>query len=303
MRRLSFILAAIASIALMGCSPAIDATQFNAAEWEKQIKNANLSEKEFTRLYAQKAAAEIKGARVKIVAERELKLTLPDRTELTAYLDNAWAEAAKHPTNRPEIVSRYLTALKAAEAGAAEKADLLDTNSIVAVIRDQRFVAQFDKLGVKATEKIISETLVADFKVLYALDQEGGIRYLTERDRTTLNVSLPELRKLAMANLKRLLPEVNRHGTGPVFMIVADGNYEGSLLLADKLWEDQAQTVEGELVAAVPARDTLIVTGSKSKNGIATLRQIVARVEKEGSHLITGTLIVRRNGRWEEYVE
>jgi len=60
---------------------------------------------------------------------------------------------------------------------------------------------------------------------------------LREDDRKQLNMSWPALRQLAMTNLRRLLPEVKRHGDGPTFMLVAGGNYESSLLLADKLGE------------------------------------------------------------------
>jgi len=35
----------------------------------------------------------------------------PDGNEQKAFLDNAWVEAVNNPTNRPEIVHRYLKAL------------------------------------------------------------------------------------------------------------------------------------------------------------------------------------------------
>jgi len=84
-------------------------------------------------------------------------------------------------------------------------------------------------------------------------------------------------------------------------MILADGNYESSLLLADKLWDGQASLVEGEIVAAVPARDVLMFTGSGSPDGLRRLRQGVDATYKQASHQISKTLLVRRKGRWEKF--
>jgi uncharacterized protein YtpQ (UPF0354 family) len=301
MQRFLLILVAITAVMLAGCSRTVDASKFNAAEWEKQIKDPGLSEKEFTRLYALKVAAEFKGAQVQIAGERELKIKLPNGSELTAYLDNAWNEAAKDAENRVDIVKRYMVGVTAAQSSTSEDSEPPDTNNIVAVIRDSQFAAQIksDKPG----NKIVSEPLVADLSVFYAIDEEGRIHYLTENDRAKLNLGLPALRKLAMTNLKRLLPEVSRKGSAPVFGFVADGNYESSLLLSDKLWEEEAKNVEGDIVAAVPSRDVLVFTGSKSKDGIATVREVVSQVEKGGDHLISSTLIVRRNGRWEKFAD
>jgi uncharacterized protein YtpQ (UPF0354 family) len=85
--------------------------------------------------------------------------------------------------------------------------------------------------------------------------------------------------------------------------MVADGNYESSLLLAENLWDDQAKAVQGEIVAAVPSRDVLLFTGSASTEGLRELRAAVANLHANGSRAISATLIVRRNGLWEKFSE
>jgi uncharacterized protein YtpQ (UPF0354 family) len=299
------ILATLALLVLGGCkrSETVDASQFNASNWEEKIKRPSLTEAEFTRLYAQAAAAELKNAEVKITGGRELSIKLIDGTELKSFLDNAWNEAKTSPTSRPEIVSRYLKALVAAAPYASALAGQPDTNSIVAVIRDDLFLQQFDKFRADKINQIISEKLVADLNILYAIDSEGSIAYFTETNRVALNLELIALRPLAMTNLKRLVPKVNRQGLGPVFRMVADGNYESSLLLAENLWDDQAKAVQGEIVAAVPSRDVLMFTGSASTEGLRELRAAAANLHANGSRAISATLIVRRNGRWEKFSE
>ncbi len=305
MSRIAFILTVIGCLILVGCSRRgeVDGSQFNVANWETRMKDPALSEEEFTRLYAVKVAAEFKGAKVRIVGPRELSSKMPDGTELKSFLDNAWAEAKDNPENRLEIVERYLTTLKNTQSGLGKKKDAPDSNRILPVIRDLRYAANFKELGQTGTNQVLTQPLVADLLVMYVEDKGDNFHFLTEGDRRTLNLELPALHQLAITNLASLLPKVNRRGISAIFVFEAGGNLESSLLLVDKLWTDQAKVVEGDIVAAVPSRDALIFTGSRTAGGIQELRKIVARIAKDGDHLITDTLIVRRNGRWEKFSE
>src|SRR5271169_2622759 len=60
------------ALAFSGCTrpETIDGSQFNQTQWETRLKAPSLSQKEFTRLYAQAVAAELKGAKVQIIGER-----------------------------------------------------------------------------------------------------------------------------------------------------------------------------------------------------------------------------------------
>ncbi len=298
MRLLSLFLLFFAAIVLEGCSrdQTVASSEFNPVEWVKQIEKPALTEDEFTHLYAKAIANEFKDAEVKITGKRTISVKFIDGSEQKAFLDNVWIEAANNPTNRVEIVRRYLKALTNPRSDGVP-----NTNTIVAVIRDELYVQQFADLGANTTNHIVFEPVVADIKIVYAIDGDGTITFLREDDRKHLGIELPALRKLAMQNLKRFLPELKRIGDGPTFMLVANGDYESSLLLADGIWENEAKSVEGDIVAAVPSRDMMIFTGSRSPDGIKKLRQVVEEVEKSGSHLISNTLLVRRDGQWEKF--
>jgi uncharacterized protein YtpQ (UPF0354 family) len=200
-----------------------------------------------------------------------------------------------------EVCERYIASLKQSQQHMGDRSAPLDTNSIVAVVRDDLFLQQMEKYGFKSTNRVVVEPLVADLHVAYGRDSERGMAYLTEGDRARLGLTLPELRKLALSNLHRILESPRRAGTNLLYMILADGNYESSLLLADKLWDSQAPLVKGDIVAAVPARDVLMFSGSGSPEGLQVLRQSVDSIYKEASHQISKTLLVRRNGRWEKF--
>jgi hypothetical protein len=73
-------------------------------------------------------------------------------------------------------------------------------------------------------------------------------------------------------------------------------------LLADKLWDKEASAVRGELIAAVPSCKALIFTGSASPGGVEALRRKVQQVYGGSREdVISTTLLVRRNGKWEAF--
>lgn len=288
-------------IGITGCSrQQVDVTNYNATQWTNSVNAPGLTDSEFVRLFALREAAEIPEYKVRITGPREITIKLPNKTELKQFLDNAWADA-RTTTNRVEVCEKYLTSLKQSAKDLAGPSTPPDTNRIVAVVRDELFLRQMEQAGARSTNRIVTELLVADLHVAYGRDSERGMAYLSEGERARIGLGLPELRKLALVNLHRILDSPRRVGDGPVYMIVADGNYESSLLLADKLWENQASVVKGDLIAAVPSRDVLMFTGSDSPDGLKELRQSVEKIHKEASHVISKTLVVRRNGRWEKF--
>jgi uncharacterized protein YtpQ (UPF0354 family) len=297
------VLPAMVLLALAGCAKAqpVDPTRYNAADWEKQIKDPSLTEAEFTRLYALAAAAELTNCTVRVTGRKEVTLKFNNGGQVKSFLDNVWAEAEKNAAARPEICRRYLATLVTLKIGGEAKSAPPDTNEIVVVIRGTSFLEQFAGMGATKTNGLVFEPLAADINVVYARDREGTIVYLTEGDRAALGLDLPALRRLALANLHRILPPLKLRGPGPLFAIKADGNYESSLLLLDKLWSVEASSVQGELVAAVPARGFLLFTGSASPEGLKRLRRLVEKVYDNGDHVISKTLLVRRNGHWEKF--
>jgi hypothetical protein len=84
-------------------------------------------------------------------------------------------------------------------------------------------------------------------------------------------------------------------------MVLCGGNYEASMLLVDDLWQQMQGNVQGELVACAPSRDLLLFTGTETEGGLEALRGIADEVHEGGSYLVSKTILVRRNDRWEEF--
>src|SRR5262249_30105093 len=108
---------------------------------------------------------------------------------------------------------------------------------------------------------------MGELAVAYSFGPPYGERLVSWLDLDRLALSRRVLRERATDNLDAMLDSVRVHGQPPVLMLSFDG-IESSLLLADQLWRRLAESVPGELVVGVPARDVVIVTGSGSRQGL-----------------------------------
>ena len=133
--------------------------------------------------------------------------------------------------------------------------------------------------------------------VAYAEDTRHNINYISPEDLTKLGVSRSQLRTVATANLKKLIPKPEIKRGALLSMITAGGDYEASFLLFNDFWDSLAKT-NGEIVVAIPSRDLLVFTGSQNKQGLAKLREFATKFAKESAYAITDTLFVYRNGRF-----
>jgi uncharacterized protein YtpQ (UPF0354 family) len=148
---------------------------------------------------------------------------------------------------------------------------------------------------------LVDRHLVGDLHVLYAFDMDSHYVLVAQRDLTRIGVSDEELHERAMWNLRALKVEVRAHKRDRIFMLTAGGNYEATLLLLPEVWESVSSMVSGRIVAAVPARDVLYITGDADIEDLACLRrwtsQAIEKVDKPLSRIFirwTGT-------EWEKF--
>jgi uncharacterized protein YtpQ (UPF0354 family) len=145
----------------------------------------------------------------------------------------------------------------------------------------------------------VLDEFVGGLFVGYSFGPPFGRRLITWQDLERIEEPRRNLRKHAAANLDAKVSEVAVHGQPPALMLGFDG-LASTLLLAESVWAGLADSVPGDLVVGVPARDVVIVTGSQSPPGMEKVRRAVNRVFFAGDrHLLTRDLLVRRRGVWE----
>jgi uncharacterized protein YtpQ (UPF0354 family) len=137
--------------------------------------------------------------------------------------------------------------------------------------------------------------------VAYLVDEGTRFGYVQNRHLCAAGVDQDTLHKTAIDNLYALAERHLRiQPYGPVFTLFMEGNFEASVLLLDTVWDVSfARHVQGEFVAAAPARDVLAFGDSSSPEAVAELRAIIGRVTASGAdHQLSTSLYCRRRGIW-----
>jgi len=107
---------------------------------------------------------------------------------------------------------------------------------------------------------------------------------------------------ISKANLKLAMPEIKIEGdVSYISMLVADGNYEASLLLFDGIWNKKQFPVKGDIVVYVPSRETVLIAGSEDKEALNQIHGIVYDKDTKWPHAVADVGFVRKQNKWVEY--
>lgn len=279
--------------------PKAQADQRKSPEgWRLEIEKPGLTKEEFCNLCAHALREKFGPASVEqLDSLDEFRITLPSGKPFTAYVENIWRQCRHNDDVRTEQIERFLRMVAGSDTGRNE---LREIASIVPTIKDETYI-NLSRKSANEGAAFVHEHFVADLWIVYAVDSADAIRTLPTTEFVELKLNLKELKRIAIENLKRILPPIERHGEGPVYKLTAGSDYVASLLLFEDLWAEQAEVVEGEIVAAVPARGALLFTGNKSSNAIIELRQSVAQLTQTTGYLISTTMLRRSLDGWKVF--
>lgn len=262
-----------------------------------------LSSEAFTKEYAKKLQTAMPPLTAEIKGDMEIHVINTGGKELSVFLDNAYKEYKLSPNDKDAIMARHMAAID--QAPPTDESPL-DTTSVTPIIKDTAWVSEIrESLKSKAPKgvEMIYEALNPELIVLYASDRPEKIKYLTPEELTAAKLDKSQLRELAVANLKRLLTNIQIHDLNGTFMVTAGGNYEASLLLFDELWQGDRMKVDGDYVVAIPSRDMLLATGSNNHAAIQKMRAWAKRTLDDSPYRLTSDLFVYRSGKFTKLEE
>jgi uncharacterized protein YtpQ (UPF0354 family) len=263
-----------------------------------QAAFAALSKEAFTLEYVSVLRAALPGHKLEIVEPLHVKITDAKGESSSAFLDNAFRQYESDPDSRQDIIEQHV----AARVEAEEEPEPLNPANIIPVIKDRAWLEEVKRSVAAGGGKEPFDQVVEDLNdvlvIVYAEDTPRNIRYFSTGDLAKAGVERAQLRALAVANLRRVLPKIELHDSPLVAMLTAGGTYESSLLLLDDLWAGDQLEVNGDYVVAVPSRDLLLITGSRNQEGLARLRELAKEVASTGSYTLTSELFVYRHGRF-----
>jgi uncharacterized protein YtpQ (UPF0354 family) len=229
-----------------------------------------------------------------VMGEFEIRRVDPGGVEVIMSTSNLYHDYKTDPSNLGTIVDLIAATLTDTEPPGARK---LNGGRIVPVIKDRAWL-EAARSTLEKGRDLLHEDYNDELVVVYGVDTASRTRYLMSDDDIG---DRTDMRAHAVANLAALLPEVEMRNAENLSLISAGGDYEASLLLFNSIWRSGQIKVDGEIVVAIPAKDILMVTGSKNRKGIAAVRKLAAEYAAQSRYSITDTLFVYRNGQFVKY--
>jgi len=255
----------------------------------------------FTAAFAAAAATALPDAKVRVTGALSTDTRSAKGETTTSDLHNAYRVYIGQPQDLETIIANYVKIL--VDAVRVGDSPGLDRSRIVPVLKPAAWLEGVRKdrqaQGIVDEPEPLTEAYNSELIIAYAEDRPSSIRYLTTRD--DVGGDRVKLFVLALGNLNRLLPKIEmRQGADGILLIEAGGDYEASLLLADNIWSSGQIQVDGDIVAAVPAKNALLVTGSHNRAGLKKLRAIAAELAA-GPYGLSSALFVYRDGKFKVF--
>jgi hypothetical protein len=252
-----------------------------------------VSPDEFTAEMAAFISSADSNRKVETVEPLYLKVAVGTEDPSEVHLRNAYLEYLRDPRKRKFFIANFANSLLQAEV------DSFIPKNIIPTIKDCQFVtevrATLNAKGKNADDFFVTEPYNDCLAIVYAVDSPKSVRFLNPADLQEVNLHGEPLRSFALENLKAMLPPVQVEGNGPVLSLKAGGMFESSLILLDRVWDKRELGIQGEIVVAIPSRETLLVTGSESGAGMMQIQKAARSIASRSGYGITERLFIRRD--------
>jgi uncharacterized protein YtpQ (UPF0354 family) len=177
---------------------------------------------------------------------------------------------------------------------------------LVPLVRDARYVAELGERD--GPDAVVVLPFVADLHLVLAFDGAHTQHLATWRAIERLGIEPDAVLELARENLGRKIEEVEQRTFDDdeepfVGVLVCGGDLEASLLLVDEVWRSVAASVEGDVVACVPARDVVLFADASAEGAITRMGVLADEILEDGDHTISPTLLRRTASGWERYAD
>jgi uncharacterized protein YtpQ (UPF0354 family) len=265
------------------------------------VQAKTLSEEEF----AERCVKVLKAAQPDAVirAEGTMNLTIKPANsgELHLYLGNAYKNYINEPGRLEEIVYSYAEGLKTMMA-AQNKKYAFDRTRVVATVKDRSWIDEMRRAVKERTGRdpeYVYEEFCDGLVVVYAEDTSDSVIYFTRKQLEETELQRSSLRELAVANMRRIVPNYRMEHIAGVWSITTGQSYESSLLLYDELWAGLSAKY-GDIVVAIPSREILLFTPASDSEGVNRIREQATEIARTSAYWLTDKLFIYHHGRFDK---
>lgn len=175
-------------------------------------------------------------------------------------------------------------------------------DTLVPRIRHVDFLRALQAHGIPADQMPVTQPLCGELLVSFAFDLPEQFVMATPPLLAQAGIGLEELGTLARANLKgRFSAQLLRTEHDGLMTVQAGDGFEAVLLILDGFWDQHVRSVvAGDIVAAAPRLDVLLIADAAVPGAVEALRERAADVLRSStdSHGLSALPLLRRDGGW-----
>ena len=144
---------------------------------------------------------------------------------------------------------------------------------------------------------------IGDLQLRYSFDDPRYISSVSAADLKRLKLKREELLPLAISNFRRRYAKFKvERIQGFLASVTNAGELEPSLMLDSGFWDLERQRAGNDIIAGVPARDSLVFTARTAAWHVDALRHLVTDVHgSAGNDALSRKLYLWNQGRWEVF--
>jgi hypothetical protein len=265
-----------------------------------EAMTGELTEDNFAAKVAQVLRTELH-ARVELRGPMELVVETAAGNSMRANLDNLYRMLIRiDPHARANEIRQWIALHRDQLARLAGESPPPALDDLRPMVKDQQFVdAVRQKIGPAAPN--MWRRLAGDLWVVYVWDQPNGMQFLTNDDPTKHGLSLEKLHARAVENFLKSRPGIELQPEDGILAARTRDNYDASLLLDDTFWQDVSSRVRGNILACVPTRDVVLISGTGETDALNRLHNAAKKLMENGDHLVSATILLRTGTNWEVF--
>ncbi|MEW6207500.1 MAG: hypothetical protein AB1631_03980 [Acidobacteriota bacterium] len=229
------------------------------------------------------------------------KLIIGEEDRVHFWLGNAYTQYLAAPRKMRRAVLERFAVVPAANAEIIPSSFDEASSSLLPRVRDLGYYAmtklRFEVEGLDYIEPPF-KPLASHLAVGLAYDRPESIVEITRDALERWERSFDEALEIARDNLWNMSGGKFEQIAPGVYLSPWQDNHDASrLYLYDLLWH---LDIDGDVVAVIPNRDTLLVTGSESAEGLRVMAAICEEVTQQ-SHPISAIPVILREKQWETF--
>ena len=240
-------------------------------------------------------SAEIDWTNLSLIVVRQ------DGTDLILYPDNLdlTLQDLANPTDQEAAIAAHVAA--AVEDLPSDTIELTpeSLSKLLPVIGPEDLYAQIISKAASA-EPLVTQPWMPGLTIYLVIDADTSLTYVTKGALAETEHQADALFARAIANLaeKAASAQVEDVSANPwMGLLLLDGTYEGSLLLAPEIWNDLAEK-HGRIGAAYPARGVVLLFDADDALARKTVEGFLRDEMDDMPYPVGDQLIVWNAGRW-----